>query len=504
MVGTMSVEWWYWCRISPRAWAHNGPPGSRREEYGVANPVRAVVGTLVVGGLRVYFRRIERFHAERAPAVGPTLFVSNHPGSLTDAFIIGSSVPRVVHFVATVRLFKSKPVAALLVRCGVIPINRRQDDPAAMRTVAGTFEHCFRVLEQGGAIGIFPEGVSYNDEQMRPIKTGAARMALEIEDRHDGALGLRIAPVGLTYEAKGRYRSDVLAHFGETFRAADWLPAYRADRHAGVRALSSAINQRIRALILDLPSLDEQRIVSSVKRLYLRRLRAGNLLIHEPMPAHAEELVLTQAIGQALKYFEGHDPDRLRVFVDDLMRYERRLDAVGLGDPALESVDDVAGRSGWPVWRAAALAMSAPLALYGWVHRLAPAHFIEWAVEKFSPRENVRAQIAHVSMIAGLIGFGALYAAAAAVMWHYAGPGWAAAYVLSLPLSGLFAHAWMRGLARVSGEMRAGWLLARMPFTRRYLVRMRARLIAEIEAFRAEYRREVLKVETAGPPRHAQ
>jgi len=85
------------------------------------------------------------------------LFTSNHPNSLTDSFIIGTSVPRKVNFVATVQLFRFKPLKALFTRCGVIPINRVKDDPKAMRTVAETFEACFRVLEKGEAVGIFPE-----------------------------------------------------------------------------------------------------------------------------------------------------------------------------------------------------------------------------------------------------------------------------------------------------------------------------------------------------------
>ena len=55
--------------------------------------------------LGVYFRRRELF---------PVLFASNHPASLTDAFIIGTSVARQVHFVATVQLFRFKPLGWLL------------------------------------------------------------------------------------------------------------------------------------------------------------------------------------------------------------------------------------------------------------------------------------------------------------------------------------------------------------------------------------------------------
>ena len=59
--------------------------------------MRRVIGL----ALGFYFRRIERFHIERVPVGGPVLFVSNHPNSLTDSFVIGSSVPRKVNFIGT-------------------------------------------------------------------------------------------------------------------------------------------------------------------------------------------------------------------------------------------------------------------------------------------------------------------------------------------------------------------------------------------------------------------
>src|SRR5213082_2135792 len=188
--------------------------------------------TTVIGLLRImlgfYFRRVELFHAERVPSNGPVLFASNHPGSVTDAFIIGTSVPRPVHFVATVQMFRFRPLAWLLKQCGIIPINRLKDDPRAMRTVVDTFEAFFKVLELQGAVGIFPEGITYDDAQLKTVKTGAARMALELEHRHGGSLGLKIVPVGLTYSAKERYRSEMLVHFGEPIDVAKFLDGYAA------------------------------------------------------------------------------------------------------------------------------------------------------------------------------------------------------------------------------------------------------------------------------------
>ena len=291
-----------------------------------------IAGWVVRGALGFYFVRIERFHHERVPLAGPVLFTSNHPNSLTDAFVIGSSVARKVNFVATVRLFRFGPLGWLLTRCGVIPINRVKDDPRGMRTVAGTFEACYRVLEHGEAVGIFPEGITHDDPQLKTVKSGAARMSLELEHRHAGKLGLQIVPVGLTFSEKERYRSYALVNFGAPIRPVDFLPAYRLNRHAAIHALNEEIERRIRALILHLPHLERARVVAAVKRLYLERLWAGNSVIHEPVTPHTGELLLTQAIATAVDAtFEGH-PDRAAEFVHKLDRYERLLRQLHLSD----------------------------------------------------------------------------------------------------------------------------------------------------------------------------
>src|SRR5207253_11181331 len=113
------------------------------------------------------------------------------------------------------------------------------------RTVADTFEACYRVLESGEAVGIFPEGVTYNDSQLKDVKSGAARMALELENHHNGKLGLRILPVGLTFSAKELYRSDALVHFGEPIRISAHLAGYSERRKDCIHKLTAEIETRI-------------------------------------------------------------------------------------------------------------------------------------------------------------------------------------------------------------------------------------------------------------------
>ena len=449
--------------------------------------------------LGVYFRRMELFHPERVPLGVPVLFVSNHPGSITDSFIIGAMIPRQVHFVATVQLFRFKPLAWLLKQCGIIPVNRLKDDPRAMRSVLDTFEACFKVLEQNGAVGIFPEGITYDDSQLKSVKTGAARMALELEHRHGGRLGLEIVPVGLTYSAKDRYRSEALVHFGDPIRVDGFLGTYDARRKECIQELNSEIERRLQSLIVHLPKLERARVVEAVKGLYLERLKSGNLVVKEPLRPRAEELVLTQAIVGAVEFASCSLPERLAAFLRALNRYERWRDRFQLSDAAVAKFESKGTLTPRGFAAAATAVIGLPLAVFGWVHRLGPALVVAWAVNHLTDAPVRKAQTAHVAMLAGLAGFGGFYALYIGIVHHWFGWPLSLWYALSLPVTGLAAHYYYREFRRFRERVRTAWVLLRAPMAARQLEKMHAHLLAEIEAMRETYRQAITPDASASP-----
>ena len=438
--------------------------------------------------LGFYFRRIERFHTERVPATGPVLFTSNHPNSLTDSFVIGASVPRKVNFVATVQLFRFKPAKWLLRQCGVIPINRVKDDPRAMRTIAETFEACFRVLERGEVVGIFPEGMTYDDSQLKEIKTGAARMALELEQRHGGKLGLQIVPVGLTFSAKEVYRSDALVNFGEPIPAADFLDGYAERRKDCITRLTSEIERRIQALILHLPQLEHRRVIAGVKRLYFDRLLLGNRVVQEPVSPRAEELLLTQRIVEAVGQVFQSEPERAAAFAVKLDFYERWLSRLKISDEHLALFPDRTRFIGQSVFWALVGIIGAPVALYGWLHRAIPYALVKWAVGRFTEPGRRKAQTATAAIEAGIVAFGLCYGVFILIFTSLFG--WPASlwYALSLPPTSLLAHYYVREVRRLGAAVRNTMVLLRAPVASRRLLRLRAELIAEIETARGGFK----------------
>ena len=449
---------------------------------------------LISLALGFYFRRIERFHVERVPASGPVLFVSNHPNSLTDSFVIGASVPRKVNFIGTVQLFSFKPVKWLLTQCGVIAINRVKDNPKAMRSVADTFEAVFKVLKRGEAVGIFPEGVTYDDSALKEVKSGAARMALELEHRHGGKLGLRVVPVGLTYSAKEMYRSDALVNFGEPIVAADFIEGYAERRKECIVRMTEEIERRIQSLILHIPQLDETRVVQGVKRLYFDRLLVGNRIASEPVAAQANELRLSQQIAEVVDRVYRTQPKRAAAFAARLDFYERWLARLRISDAALELFPQTTKLAAQTAeWSFIAI-VGAPIALYGWLHRLIPFALVKWSARKFTMPDRRKAQASTTAIAAGMVGFGVCYAIYIAVFQRLFG--WPASlwYALSLPVTGLLAHYYLLEIRRLWASVHTTIVLLRGPFAAKRLLAMRARLIGEIEAVRAETARETSKI----------
>src|SRR5437667_5549695 len=155
--------------------------------------VRAVFGLV----LRVFFRRIEVSGSAHVPARGPVMFVLNHPNGLVDPAFLLCLAPRRVSLLAKAPLFRMPVIGFFCRAFDAIPVHRRQDAGSEPSQNRETFDTARAVLARGGAIAIFPEGASHSDPKLRPLKTGAARIALGAAAALAGSSPIRIVPAGL-------------------------------------------------------------------------------------------------------------------------------------------------------------------------------------------------------------------------------------------------------------------------------------------------------------------
>jgi len=169
-----------------------------------------VVKTLVGMILRL-FTRWQVKGTENIPNQGPLVVVANHL-NLADPPVLAASLTRKVNFMAKKELFQSKLLSPFISSFGAFPVHRGQIDRKALSEAK-------KLLTEGSALAMFPEGGRSKDAKLRPGFPGSAMVALQS--------GAPILPVGLsgTEKIKGLKwllrRPRLTVNIGTPFR----LPA---------------------------------------------------------------------------------------------------------------------------------------------------------------------------------------------------------------------------------------------------------------------------------------
>lgn len=127
------------------------------------------------------------------PKRQPAIIASNH-NSFSDSMLIPLASGRRVHFLGKAEYFRGTGIKGALMRSffrsfGTIPVERTD-----ARAAAEALHIAERVLAQGGAFGIYPEGTRSRDGRLHRGRTGVARLAL--------SSGAPIIPCALTGTAR--------------------------------------------------------------------------------------------------------------------------------------------------------------------------------------------------------------------------------------------------------------------------------------------------------------
>ncbi len=431
---------------------------------------------------RVFFRQVEVAGLEHVPADGPVLFAGNHPNSLIDPILIITTCGRKVHFAAKDSLFKGRLMRAVLRGLGAVPVARKaehdgkpsdapagSDRPAEERAAANdaAFAHMFEVLGTGGAIGIFPEGLSHDESQLARMKTGAARLALG----GAGSTGkaITIVPCGLTFIHPKRFRSRVLVQYGPPIVIA----AERGGEAETVKAVTGEIEAALRRLTINAPDWDTVRALDVVRRLY------------QPLEVSIEDRVELARRFNTYYASVAADP-RVIEIMSRVRAYQQKLDELGLTDRELARDLSKLEISGRMLRHVLLVAFWLPLTAPGAPLHLPTVAFARVAGPRLTPRKDV---VATTKLLVGMLLVLLSYGVAVGVLWWKVRWQWALAAAIVLPISG---WATLRVLDRLRLVRRALGVLVRQLRFRR-----------EVKALREERERlarDVIRVVTEIKP----
>lgn len=169
---------------------------------------------------------------EHVPPDGPLLVIANHLSWL-DPPLVGTVLPRKVHFMAKHELFRNPLAAWVLRRLGAFPVRRGQPDRWALR-------HALDLLDRGAVVGLFPEG-SRSRGRLGPFEPGAALLAIKS--------GAPVLPVAIA----GPYRP------GRRVRVRIGVP-FRVEGSGGegsIDAVAHRMREAVAALLAEDPAAGE-------------------------------------------------------------------------------------------------------------------------------------------------------------------------------------------------------------------------------------------------------
>lgn len=386
----------------------------------------------------LYYRRIQVIGGRRIPTAGPAIIVANHPNSVADAYLLASRLTsRKINFIAKDIITRAPVFGWIARQFGVVGVAREMDygrrRGLAFERNRAALGACVPRLLDGELLAIFGEGVSDDARCLHTIRKGALRFGYGAEQQAGFHLGVVWIPVGISYSAKQRFRSDVLIRVGEPFRLTD-LHAAPADHGAEVLQLGTQRLQRdLESLIVNIQHDELAALIDGLAEVLSGQ--AGALL---------PKVERHQRIARAAEYFNQTQPRRLIEIGNELRSYRRKLAATGLTDEVVRQRH--AGRMLWlsllGVIKSSVLMV---LNLYGWANSLVP----RWAAYAFGRfgRQRISqpqaagepgtidvAKQALFGTIGGWAGAALAFPAQIWMVFHFSRPLWGASAALAASL----------------------------------------------------------------------
>lgn len=439
--------------------------------------------------LAVFYKR--EVFGGAIPQEGPILLVGNHPNGLVDPVLVMRLAPRPVRLLGKAPLFKMPLIGFLARRMHALPVYRRQDDPGQTTKNEETFEAAWDALAEGSAVCIFPEGFSHSVPHLQKVRTGAARIALGAEARHDFRLGVRVVPLGLTYRDKHRFRGQAVVEIGTPIAVEDLKDLHAKDGVQAVRELTARIGRALESLTINVDQWEDMPLIEAAEEIYSLEKpseeRAGARTLGERIPR-------LRRFADGLSLLRDRDPVRVDAVATKVAGYRDRLKRLGLSAADLDGRYTAAKVVRFAVRNLLALLFGLPLATVGSMAFYLPYQLPRFVVGLVDPPLDI---VATVKILAACVVFPLWYVGLLLAIGLGLGAPGALAAAVVLPLAGLYAIRFREGREEALEDAAVFFRLTTRRALRDRLLERRAALAREITQLADEVDRLAADVASA-------
>ncbi len=416
--------------------------------------------------VKVFYRRFEVVGLEAIPENTGLILCANHINALADVVILQASTNKDIRPLARSGLFENPFLKPILDMIGAIPIYRQGDEGSNVANNADTFSRCHEILAVNETLIIFPEGQSHSDPFLHELKTGAARMALGSIDANN--VEPVVLPVGLTFTSKGKFRSDVLVHYGTPV---DLDVNQNNDDTSVISIINERITEGLAAVTLNAHSWKELVLVDRLERFFA--LRHGKYRSRDL----SQRFKSLQRLIDGKRLLQEHEPDRVRSLLTHLRMFERLCKCCGVKSYHL-------GVDYHPIFLTlyiariiAIIVIGYPLALWGMINSFLPYQLTRFLTGTFAKGWD---QQDTTKMLIGLFLFPLFWGIQTYIVYYNWGTDWSIAYGMSLVI-GAYSALKLRGeYKRIFKDFKVFFLFLRKRELKEYLIMKRQEIEAEL------------------------
>ena len=429
--------------------------------------------TWLVGWAVALFYEVERTGPGLVP--GPVLVTANHPNSLVDPLLIFHTGGRQTRPLAKAPLFEHVVVGTVLRGLGGLPVYRKQDDPDQMHLNERTFDAAIAALTKGEAVQIYPEGRSHSEPSMSELRTGAARIALMAEEQAEWTLGLKVQPVGLTYEQKLFFRGRAVAAYGEPIEVAAYRSGYAQDQRAAARALTDDIRRGLLQVTLQAETTEDRELVNLAERIWAREKGEARPRERQKL---SERLPRMRRFAQAYARLRAEDAEHAEELRAGVRRYQRMVTALGVREGDVPRRYEPKRVATYAAGQLAMLLLVLPAAVLGMVFWAPPYGVTRVIARRFRPRHD---QVATYKLSVGFFAFPIWLGTVCAPVFLLWGLKPLVVVAIAAPVLGLAAVAWRARQAAVREDVRVFLRARRRPDAQDRLSEARADLVRQFD-----------------------
>ena len=209
--------------------------------------------------IKLSLRRLTVRGKENLPKDGAVIIGCNHTSALLDPLVILRTMNRATVFMTRADIFRKPFLQKVFTFLKMLPIFRIRDGYAAVKQNEEIIAKCGDVLQHGYPLALFPEATHRPKHSLLPLSKGIFHIALDANKRFGHERPVYIVPMGLEYGRYFRYRSTVVATYGEPINVTEFVKQHENEVTPArlLAMLREELASRMKELIAYVPDTED-------------------------------------------------------------------------------------------------------------------------------------------------------------------------------------------------------------------------------------------------------